>query len=353
MPYVHAEFIRKLIESEDVTEVMINAWDKIFVEHNGYLVQASQKFSNEQDYLKFVKAILELDKKDKTNRFSIDGRLPDGNRFNVTLPPVAVDTPTVTLRRHARKTRTLADLVQTGFLSDKAALFLKAAVEARLSIVVSGGTGTGKTSFLNSLALCIPTEQRVVSIEDTLELKTPHPNWVQLQTVDDLNVKYTARDCLKNSLRMRPDRIIVGECRGPEAFDMLQAMNTGHEGSMTTIHASSAGECFFRLENLITLGHTDMPLKFVRHQMSNAIQIIVQLKRTSNGKRQVVEILELTGMNEDVITRAPIFGLNAEGHLDVKNYVPDCLKKINQAKLVLPHSLFDQTRSIASLKKSG
>lgn len=347
----NAHFIKELLELDHVTEVMINAWNQVFIEHDGYLVQSSQHFQSAQHYNEFIQSVLKSYHSDNSGKLNYDGVTPDGNRYNLVLPPVAARGPILTIRRHSKAVYSMDQLVDVGFLSEKAALFLKAALEARLNIVVCGGTSTGKTSFLNSLALSIPHDQRVVSIEDTLELKTNHPNWVHLLTVDRPELKYSARDCLKNTLRMRPDRIVVGECRGPEAYDMLQAMNTGHEGSMTTLHASSPGEGLFRLENLISLGHPEVPIAFIRSQMAAAISLVIQLKRNENGQRYVSDIIEITGKEQDVITRAAVFTFNPNTQkLNVVGYVPNCLKKINRNGIIIPNQMFD-TQTV--IKKSS
>lgn len=338
--------LKNFFNSDDVTEVMINAWNKIFVEHNGIIVQTAAQFPSEQVYLDCVEEILKSNHTSSKNKYHYDGSFSNGHRYNITLAPVSAHGPILTIRKHAQKTLSLSDLVTSHFMNDKAALFLKAAVEHRLNIIISGGTGSGKTSFLNTLSSLIPSDQRVVSIEDTLELKSTHPNWLHLKTIDDSDTPFTARHAVKNSLRMRPDRILVGECRGSEAYDMLQAMSTGHDGSMTTIHANSAQECLFRLENLINLGHPELPIKLIRQQMTAAIHLIIQIKRHANGFRQVTEILELTGMNNDTITRAPIFAINDHGYLDVLNYVPDSLNQINKDNTVIPSYLFDTAKPL-------
>lgn len=333
--------LKSLLQSDDMSEVMVNSWNKVFVEHKGMLVQTAAQFIDAREYQDLIFSILVNDKKDYSKNFSFDGILPEGHRYNITLPPLTPKSATLTIRKFSVKSFTFDDLVKLNFMSDKASDFLKSAIESRLTVVVSGGTGTGKTSFLNSMARSIPHDQRIVSIEDTQELKPEHPNWVHMLTVKKENQNFTARDCLTNALRMRPDRIVVGECRGPEAFDMLQAINTGHEGSMTTVHSNTAIDCLSRLETLITLGHGDIPLKYIRHQMSSAIDLVVQLRRHANGHRQIVEILELTGMSQDIISRSNIFELNKKGQLDVTGYVPQCLGKMQLAGSKFKSNYFD------------
>ncbi len=342
--------LKSLLLSTDMSEVMVNSWDKVFVEHKGLLVQTAAQFIDEREYQDLIFAILLTDNKDYSNKFSFDGILPQGHRYNITLPPLTPKSPTLTIRKHSVKAFTFDDLVKLNFMCDKASDFLKSAIESRLTIIVSGGTGSGKTSFLNSMAKSIPADQRIVSIEDTQELRPEHPNWVHMLTIKKENQNFTARDCLTNALRMRPDRIVVGECRGPEAFDMLQAINTGHEGSMTTVHSNSANDCLARLETLITLGHSDISLKYIRGQMASAIDLVVQLRRHPDGHRQIIEILELTGMSNDIISRSNIFELNKKGHLDVTGYVPQCLGKMQLAGSKFKSQYFDP---MVLLKKVG
>ncbi len=271
--------LRTLFDSEDITEIMVNSANKIFVEHQGTLVETSVKFVDQRQFEELIYSILAWDKKKISNSYHFDGTLPGGERYNVTLPPLSKKGPTLTIRKFATHNLTLDDLVKKDFMSDKASQFLKAAVAARASIVISGGTGSGKTSLLNSLSGAIPNTERVVSIEDVAELRLNHPNWISLQSVPDEKASLSAKDCLINSLRMRHDRIIVGECRKDETFEMLQAMNTGHDGSMTTVHANSATDCLSRLESLVQLNGVELPIKQLRFLMSRAINLVIQIRR--------------------------------------------------------------------------
>lgn len=343
--------LKSLIISDDMSEIMINSWDHIFVEHKGCLVRTAAKFIDAREFQDLVFNILLNDKKDFSKTFCFDGILPEGHRYNITLPPVSPKGPTLTIRRFNQSNFTLQSLVKSQFLSDKSAHFLKLSVQARLNVVVSGGTGTGKTSFLNTLCSLIQEEQRVVSIEDTQELRPTHSNWIHLLTYKHETHPVTARDCLFNALRMRPDRIVVGECRSEEAFDMIQAMNTGHEGSLTSIHSNSANDCLNRLETLINVAQPEMPLKSIRRQISEAVDLIIQLKRNADGTRVVTEIIELTGMEADVITRSPIFLRNPQGVLDVTGYVPDVIKKINDPVKKISSQFFDPNTQLQ--KKSS
>lgn len=336
--------LKSLIDSEDITEIMINSWNKVYVEHNGMLVETSARFVDARQFEELIYSILSEDKKLIGTSFSFDGVLHKlGYRYNITLPPMSPKGPSLTIRKFSVKNFTLDDLVNSNFISDKVAKFLKAAVKARLSIVISGGTGSGKTSFLNTLAGLISTDERVVSIEDVAELRLNHPNWISLQAVRDESRLVSTRDCLINSLRMRPDRIIVGECRKDETFEMLQAMNTGHDGSMTTVHGNSPTDSLTRIESLVQFSGVELPLKQVRYQMSKAIDLVVQIKRRSDGKREVSEIIELTGMEVDVISRSSVFERDRSGNLVPTGYVPRVLEKINRDGSVISGTFFTNT----------
>lgn len=343
--------IKTLIDSEDITEIMVNSWNKIYVEHRGLLVETSARFVDSRQFEELIYAILSVDKKNLQGRLNFDGVLAQsGYRYNITLPPMSPKGPCLTIRKFSVKNFTMDQLVASDFLSWQAARFLTAAVKARLTLVISGGTGSGKTSFLNALSSLISPEERLVSIEDVAELRLNHPNWISLQAVHDEARPVSVRECLINSLRMRPDRIIVGECRKDETFEMLQAMNTGHNGSMTTVHGNSPIDCLSRLESLVQFSGVEMQLKQIRFQMSKAIDLVVQIQRKSNGKREVSEIIELTGMEGDVISRSTIFERNKAGQLVSTGYVPDVLKKINAEQQIIPHSLFSKT---ATPQKTG
>ncbi|GIL17782.1 MAG: hypothetical protein BroJett040_15330 [Oligoflexia bacterium] len=333
--------LQTLLDDPSVTEVMVNSWDRIFAEQKGLITEVPFRFVDDRQYREMIhQLVFQLHSSSEQTNIRYDGVLPSGYRYNITLPPMSPQGPTLTIRKFSNKIFNLNELAQEGCLSDKAAQFLDAAVKARASIVVSGGTGTGKTTILNSLANCIPAKQRIVTIEDVPELKIPLRNWISLVTVEK-PTSITARDCLINALRMRPDRIIVGECRKDETFEMLQAMNTGHDGSMTTIHANSASDALSRMESLIMYSKFEIPMKVLRYQMSEAIDLIIQLRRLADGRREVSEIVELTGMEIDVITRGVIFARDKNGVLSPTGYVPEVLKKIRQAQIPLADAVFD------------
>lgn len=333
--------LKPLISDSTISEVMVNSPDKIFVEHRGVLVETGVRFADERALWDFISTVLQVDNKDRTLSCAFDGTLPDGSRYNIVLPPMTPKYPCITIRKSQGARLSLQDLVQNQSLSDKAAYFLSRAVKAKMNILVSGGTGSGKTSLLQALTLEIPKEERLVTIEDVAELKISQKNWVQLVAVANGTQKVSTRECLVSSLRMRPDRIIVGECRKDETFEMLQAMNTGHEGSMTTLHANSPQECLTRLENLLYMSKLDLPLKALRSQIAQSVQFVVQIKRLSSGQRMITEIMEISGMEGDVITRAPVFVVDKKGELSPVGYVPRCIKSFQSRGSNFPDGFFD------------
>lgn len=335
--------LRTLIESEDISEVMVNSWNKIYVEHKGLLVETAARFVDQRQFDELVYSILTHDKKSFDSALFFDGILPNGFRYNITFPPMSPHGPSLTIRKFRIKNFHFDDMVHSDFISHQAAAFLEAAISARLNILISGGTGSGKTSFLNCLAGYISHDDRIVSIEDVAELRLQHPNWISLQSVKTDTQHVSVRDCLINALRMRPNRIIVGECRKDETFEMLQAMNTGHDGSMTTIHANSANEALNRIESLIAFSGIEIPIKHLRQQMSRSIDLVAQIRRRPNGKRELVDIIELTGVDHDVITRSSIFERNKAGQLVATGYVPRCLEKINLEKHRISPSFFSKS----------
>lgn len=335
--------LKTLIQSEDISEIMINSWNKIFVEHRGILVETAAKFVDQRQFEELIYAILSDESKDINGKYCFDGMIkPLGYRYNITLPPMSPKGPSLTIRKFLSKNLTLENLVAGDFMSDQASKFIRAALISRLNLVISGGTGSGKTSFLNTLGSMISHEERVVSIEDVAELRINHPNWISLQAVQADKKQITSRDCLVNALRMRPDRIIVGECRKDETFEMLQAMNTGHDGSMTTIHGNSPNDCLSRIESLMQFSGVELPLKQLRYQMSKAIDLVIQIRRLANGKREISEIIELTGMDHEVISRSVIFEREKTGAMVSTGYVPRVLGKINQNQPLLANSFFSK-----------
>jgi pilus assembly protein CpaF len=309
--------IQPLLDDPTISEVMVNGPNRVFVEREGILTQTPVMFADDQAVMRLIdRIILPLGRRIDPDNPTVDARLPDGSRVNAVIPPVAVDGPTVTIRKFAKERLRIDDLIRFGSLTDHMASFLEACVVSRLNIVVSGGTGSGKTTLLNILSEYIPEGERIVTIEDAAELQLHHVNLVRLET-KPANVDGTGevpiRHLVKNSLRMRPDRIVVGEVRGGEALDMLQAMNTGHEGSLTTVHANSPRDAISRLETLSLISGLDLPLKVIREQIASAIDVVVQQTRLRDGGRKVTSITEVLGMEGDTVVMSEIFKFEETG----------------------------------------
>jgi pilus assembly protein CpaF len=309
--------IQPLVEDDRVTEVMVNGIDHIYVEMGGKLVLTNLKFQDEDQLLNVIQFIVRSVGRRIDERVPLaDARLADGSRVNAVIRPLALDGPLLTIRKFARDPFQVEDLIRFGSCTEVGFGFLKAAVLARANVVVSGGTGTGKTTFLNVLSGFIPPEDRIVTIEDAAELQLHQEHVCRMETrPKDINGEgeIAIRQLVINSLRMRPDRIVVGECRGGEALDMLQAMNTGHDGSMTTLHANSPRDALARLETLVLMAGTDLPVKAIRQQVAGAINIFVQLNRLRDGSRRVTQVTEVTGMEGETITMQDIFVFESHG----------------------------------------
>ena len=303
--------LEPLLKDESVNDILVNGPNRIFIERNGKLVLTDITFKDERHLLRIIDKIVSAvgRRVDESNPY-VDARLADGSRFNAMVPPVAVDGSLVSIRKFKKEKLAIGDLVKFGAFTEEMAAYLQAAVSCRLNIIVSGGTGSGKTTTLNALSSFIDNTERVLTIEDTAELQLQQVHVGRMESRPP-NVEgkgaVTQRDCLRNALRMRPDRIIVGETRGEEVIDMLQAMNTGHDGSMTTIHANSARDGISRLENMVAMAGIDMPLKAVRAQIASAVNLIVQASRLQDGSRRMVSITEITGMEGEVISMQEIF----------------------------------------------
>ena len=310
------DILEEILEQESITEIMINGAEDIFLEENGKIHRWSRKFESRQKLEDIIQQIVA-----KANRIVneaspiVDARLADGSRVNVILPPVALNGPIVTIRKFSKEPFTMERLVEIGAITTEAASFLKSLVEAKYNIFICGGTGSGKTKFLNALTAFIPKEERIITIEDAAELKVNGiENLVRLE-VRNKNTEGTGeisiRELIRTALRMRPDRIIVGEVRGAETIDMLQAMNTGHDGSLSTGHGNSASDMLDRLETMVLLG-SDIPLMAARRQISSAIDIMVQLGRLRDGRRCVLEIAEILGCRDGEIEKNPLFAYQME-----------------------------------------
>jgi pilus assembly protein CpaF len=309
--------LETLLQDDGVNDILVNGPQQIFVERSGKLELTDITFKDEKHLLRIIDKIVSAvgRRVDESNPY-VDARLADGSRFNAMVPPIAVDGSLVSIRKFKKDKLGIDDLVNFGAFSEEMAAYLQAAVATRLNVIVSGGTGSGKTTTLNALSSFIDNAERILTIEDTAELQLQQTHVGRMESRPP-NVEgkgeVSPRDCLKNALRMRPDRIIVGETRGEEVIDMLQAMNTGHDGSMTTIHANSARDGVSRLENMIAMAGIEMPIKAVRSQISSAVNLIVQASRLQDGSRRMTSITEITGMEGDVISMQEVFRYQRTG----------------------------------------
>ena len=303
--------IQPLLDDPDISEVMINGPKKVYVEKKGHLTKTSIVFDNNAQVEKVIERIISpLGRHIDAEIPMVDARLPDGSRVNAIIPPCAIDGACITIRKFSKDKLSIAQLIEFGTMTQGMGEFLRACVLGRLNIIISGGTGSGKTTLLNVLSSFIPEDERILTIEDAAELQLQQEHVVRLETklanVEGHGI-VSVRDLVRNSLRMRPDRIIIGECRGGEALDMLQAMNTGHDGSLTTIHANSPRDALSRLETLVLMAGMDLPLKIVRQQVSSAVDLIVQESRLRDGTRKITAITEISGMEGDTIVMSDIF----------------------------------------------
>jgi pilus assembly protein CpaF len=316
--------IEGMVCDPSISEVMVNAVDNIYYERDGMLYLSNIRFRDERHIMRIAERILSpLGRRVDESSPYVDARLADGSRVNIIIPPVAPKSPTITIRKFRTDKYTMGDLMAGGTLTPELAEFFNACIKGRLNTLVSGGTGTGKTTLLNAMSAYLPATERIVTIEDPTELRLQQPHVVSLEArPPNLEGKseVTQRDLVRNSLRMRPDRIIVGEVRGGEAFDMMQAMNTGHEGSLTTVHANSPRDALLRVENMLLMAGFDLPVRAIREQMSSAFHLIIHLARFVDGSRKVVAVSELTGLEGQVITMQDLFrflheGIDAEGRV--------------------------------------
>ncbi len=309
--------IQPLLDDADVSEVMVNGPKRVYIEKKGRLIRTDIAFDDDEHVMRVIeRIILPLGRHVDGDSPTVDARLPDGSRVNAVVRPVALDGPSITIRKFLKDKLTTDQLIQFGTLTQSMAEFLRACVLARLNIVISGGTGSGKTTLLNVLSGFIPENERIITIEDAAELQLQQDHVLRMET-KPRNVEgggeTTVRDLVKNSLRMRPDRIVVGECRGGEALDMLQAMNTGHDGSLTTLHANSPRDALSRLETMVLMAGMELPLKVVRQQVSSAVDLIVQQTRLKDGSRKITAITEVAGMEGDTIVLTDIFKFEQTG----------------------------------------
>jgi pilus assembly protein CpaF len=303
--------ITPLLSDPGVSEIMVNGFETIYVERNGQVTPYAQRFLSEESLRAIIDRIVSRVNRrlDESSPF-VDARLPDGCRVNATIPPVSLSGPCLTIRKFRRDPFSIKELVRIGTLTDEASRYLCDAVRRRRNIIVSGGTGSGKTTLLNALSNFIPDEERIITIEDAAEIRLAKPHVIRLEA-RPANIEgsgaVTIRDLVRNSLRMRPDRIIVGECRGGEALDMLQAMNTGHDGSITTGHANTARDMLRRLETMVLFSGVEIPARAIREQIASAIDLVVHTSRVGGGRRAVTSVTELSGMNETQVLLQEIF----------------------------------------------
>ena len=316
--------IQPLLDDDDVSEVMVNGPKKVFIEKKGRLTKSAVTFDDDDHVLRVIdRIILPLGRRVDADTPTVDARLPDGSRVNAVVRPVSIDGPSITIRKFRKDKLSIQQLIDYGSLTPHMAEFIRACVLAHLNIVVSGGTGSGKTTLLNVLSSFIPEEERIITIEDAAELQLQQDHVLRMETKvpnTDGRGAVSIRDLVRNSLRMRPDRIVVGECRGGEALDMLQAMNTGHDGSLTTLHANSPRDAISRMETMVLMAGMDLPLKVVRQQISSAVDLIIQQTRLKDGSRKVTAITEVVGMEGDIVVLTDIFkfeqtGLGQEGKI--------------------------------------
>jgi pilus assembly protein CpaF len=347
--------LEPLLRDSKISDILVNNKDHIFIEKGGLLTRSNISFRDDRHLLQIIDRIVSrVGRRVDESSPMVDARLPDGSRVNAIIPPLALDGPSLSIRRFGTGPLGANQLVELKSISAEMMEVLACAVKARISIVISGGTGSGKTTLLNIMSQYIPNNERLVTIEDAAELRLAQENIVRLETRPP-NIEgqgaIKQRQLLINCLRMRPDRIIMGEIRGEEAFDMLQAMNTGHEGSMTTIHANTPRDAISRLESMVAMGNMNLPEKSVRQQISSAITIVVQATRMSDGTRKVTSISEITGMEENIISMQELFHFNKRGigpdgkvigAFQPTRIRPKFLEKLRVAGIILPPSLFEK-----------
>lgn len=333
-----------LMENPAITEIMCNSADDVWIEVNGRLEHAEVRFPSEAAYRQVIDRMLAVaGRRVDDSAPMADGRLADGSRINAVIPPLAIRGPVLTIRRFPERSLTVTDLIAGESLSADAAVFLEAAVRGRLNVVVSGGTGTGKTTMLNVLSRFIPDGERVVTIEDAAELRLDQPHVVPLEARPPNSEGaglVTIRQLVRNALRMRPDRIIVGEVRDAAALDMLQAMNTGHEGSLTTVHANSARDALARIETMVLFAGLDLPLRAIREQVVSALDLLVHLDRRPDGRRVVTSITEVQGREGDVITLQDVFRRVGDAPLSATGLRPLCLERLAERGVTVPATHF-------------
>jgi pilus assembly protein CpaF len=348
--------LERLLSDDSITEIMVNGPTDIWIERQGRLYPTTVRFNDDSHLRRIInKIVAQVGRRVDEASPMVDARLPDGSRVNVIIPPLSLSGPLVTIRKFPGKRLSLDDMVKIGSLTTETTEFLERCVEAELNILISGGTGSGKTTLLNAISAAIPDSNRIVTIEDAAELRLGQQHTLRLEARPN-NIEgegqVTIRELVRNSLRMRPDRIIVGEIRGAEALDMLQAMNTGHEGSLSTVHANSPRDALSRVETMVLMAGFDLPLRAIRQQISSALDLIVHLERLDDGSRHVTAITEVQRMEADVITLQELFTFKVErvteervviGNLHSTGLRPMFLYKFERRGIPLPGALFHET----------
>ncbi len=348
--------IQPLLDEEDISEIMVNGPYQIYYEKKGKLVLSDIKFKDNDHVMRIIERIVApIGRRIDESMPYVDARLPDGSRVNAIIPPLALNGPTITIRKFKKEALGVADLIKFGTLTPEMATFIEACIKVRLNIVVSGGTGSGKTTTLNILSSFIPEDERIITCEDAAELQLRQPHVVRLET-RPANIEgkgaVPMRELIKNTLRMRPERVIVGECRGGETLDMLQAMNTGHDGSLTTAHANTPRDMLSRLETMVLMSGMDLPVRAIREQISSAINLIIQQSRLKDGSRKITYLTEIQGMEGDKIVTQDIFrfeqsGMDENGkiigRLKPTGIRPKFANKFAEFGIHLPPNIFTDT----------
>ncbi len=351
--------LEPLLKDPSISDILVNGFDNVYIERNGRLIETNVRFKDTAHVRMIIDRIVSnVGRRIDDSSPIVDARLEDGSRVCAVIPPISLIGPVLAIRRFGKKLLSTEDLLRNETLTTGMLDFLSACVEARMNIVVSGGSGSGKTTMLNMLSRFIPEEERVITIEDTAELQLQQPHVVRLET-RPVNIEgvgaVTQRDLVINSLRMRPDRIVIGECRGPEALDMLQAMNTGHEGSMTSVHANSPRDAFGRLETMVMMASEHIPDRVIRQMLASAIHLVVHTVRLSDGSRKVASITEVLGTEGDVIQMEDVFVFEREGisrrgrvvgRFRATGYRPACLERLKTYGIHLSSSIFEEVHEV-------
>jgi pilus assembly protein CpaF len=352
--------IEPLQQDPEISDILVNTFDQVYIERHGKLEPTEVRFQDDKHLLQVIDRIVSaVGRRIDDSSPMVDARLPDGSRVNAIIPPLAVDGPHLSIRKFRRDALSGEDLVRTKSVTPPALELLRGIVKARLNVLISGGTGAGKTTLLNILSSFIPEDERIVTIEDSAELQLRQPHVVRLESRGaniEGNGEVSQRRLLINSLRMRPDRIIIGEVRGPEAVDMLQAMNTGHDGSLTTLHANGARDALSRLETMVSMANLNLPARAMRQQIASAIDVVIQVSRLSDGTRKLITIAELAGMEGEVITMQEIFsferqGVDAEGRVigtfRATGIRPRFAERLKSWGITLPADLFSPLAAVS------